>query len=337
MKKKMIEIAGIATVLTLSGCLNINPTEEVNPVLEPEELQFEVYNPDRSQNGKNDEQDDIELPQNDNGEQENDTDGADDAEFTIETPEVENEDGGQLKSVDSQLELISGYYDTIYDTYNEGVFMLDYSSLFAITDLNKNGRLELVLTECQGSGAFSTTVIYEVSQDYTTLEEMLNQENDTVDYLADFSLYDDFECYEKDGKYYYVVEDYNSVGWDWKGTFFYSYCFDGSISCEDIGGYLLYGEGIAEEDIRHVNLWDADLNCFATEDEYYAYMNSYWDGYNKQPSVKVSWQYFPKKEEFLEMLHASYGEYNENAPEKNTDYDYTYIFGDDYEYIIETE
>ena len=99
-------------------------------------------------------------------------------------------------------------------------------------DLNRNGRLETIFTSCQGSGAFSFTVVCEVSEDLTGMVKL--ESNAEYDESADFlaSRKDEnstvvYDCYKKDGEYYYLLRDYASAGWSDKYLGFFSYSFGG--------------------------------------------------------------------------------------------------------------
>lgn len=253
-----------------------------------------------------------------------------------ETPTEVSEDVNPSSSIENQLAMIESNFDTFYDDLNNVFYFDEYNGLIAVADLNRNGRLEFIATDCQGSGAFSYTVIYEVSEDYTTLERM-KAADDFMDSCGDFSIVDSFECYKKDNKYYYVIEDYCSSGWDSKGTAFYAYNFDGEISYDLIGGYYLYGDSTQDDYLRYVNLFGSSDNNFDNDESYYASLTDYWKSFEKQPNCKISWSRFPAKESFLETLKASYEAFDVNAPEAKLSYDYKTIFGDDFNYVITLE
>lgn len=325
MKRRIVELLGLAAIVGLSACsipgTGADPSDKpsVSPIVIEETDEPDVIETDEPDVTETDEP---EIDETDEPE--------------IQPDSVDN--ANELSNVEDQLALIEDSFDTIYEELNDGYFSFEYSGMYAITDMNRNGRLELLITDCQGTGAFSYSAMYEVSEDYSTLERVSSEDEEFgIDMTGDFVCYNDFECYEKDGKYYYIVEDYCSAGWDYKGSYFYSYNFDDCMSYEDIGGFLLYGEGMAEENLRHVNLWDSDGTCFENEDDYFAYMKDYWNGYEKQPSVHVSWQRFDNKENFGETLQTSYEEFDTNAGDKETEFGFKYIFGDDMEYIIEID
>lgn len=231
---------------------------------------------------------------------------------------ADNTDPGRIKE---QLALIENYYDTFCEEFPEEMMYDGYMGYIAVTDFNRNGRLELFASTCQGSGAFSTSLMYEVSEDYSSLERM-SAGDSFFDICGDFTIFEEVECYKKEGTYYYVFEDYCSSGWDYKGTFFYAYSFDNAIQSTPIGGFLLYGKGITEEDIRYVNLFDSEDNMFDSEEDYFAYMKDFWKDYERQPNCRISWREMRGKEDFLAELQMSYNEFSTELPPKDTNYDY---------------
>ena len=198
--------------------------------------------------------------------------------------------------------------------------------------------MELILSNCMGSGAFSTTVVYETDEAYSSLERLNVNGKPEADQLGDFVSFETFSCYKKNDVYYYGVEDYTSTGWAMKGNFLYAYSFDGEVKSEVIGGYTLQPDSDYESDVVYVELYDKDDNHLADEESFNENLNSYWDGYEKQPNVAVSWQFFPAKTECLKTLQESYDGYDENASENDFKMtDFKLIYGEDRTYQIEMD
>ena len=114
----------------------------------------------------------------------------------------EPEDSGtQEPGVDTQeqIEIIaqnsSGWYaDDEFDSYN-----------YAVTDLDQNGRLEIIVSICQGSGMFTYTDIYEVNEALDGLTKCVQgfKEGESQADIGVMSA----NCYLLDGAYYYVFND----------------------------------------------------------------------------------------------------------------------------------
>lgn len=246
--------------------------------------------------------------------------------------------------IDSQLMLIYGNYSYLCDNYDNYVEI--YQGVFcAVTDLNHNGRLEVIISSCMGSGAFSCTRFYEVSEDYSSLEELKYAADETPDQTGDFAPFGNdsnpimvFDCYKKDDRYYYLVEDYASAGWTDKYIGFYSYSFEDSVNKEFIGSTAV---SVNDEDkIIKTWLYDSSGTVLKDYETYEANMNEFWSGYEKQNSCEVKWFYFSDECNFRENLKDSWRAFN---PDSDKDSGITYDFhsffytfyGDNYEYVIQ--
>ncbi len=77
---------------------------------------------------------------------------------------------------------------------------------YAVTDLNQNGRLELITSECHGTGFYSTTRIYEVNDTYDALIEYSNNLTE-YDSAPDFVFRKEYDAFYADNGYHLVIED----------------------------------------------------------------------------------------------------------------------------------
>lgn len=82
---------------------------------------------------------------------------------------------------------------------------------YAVTDLNGNGLLEIVATETHGTGNFTTTHVWEVSEDFQSLIPRTAQEADLTPILFSSTL----PCYHnaEENRYVYVEIDTNKNGY----------------------------------------------------------------------------------------------------------------------------
>lgn len=251
--------------------------------------------------------------------------------------------------IDSQLVLIGNSFDKLYYDYFGGGFVImdeDFSGGFiAVTDLNHNGRLEVLVTTCQGTEFFSITNFYEVSEDGTALEKLLVNGTDKSDANGDFSMTTEFEdhdtlyaCYLKDGEYYYLIQDYNSEDLENKMLAFFSYSFgDDGVTMEVVGGGLFQaekGDGITE---IYTMLIDSSNALFNNEEEYFDYMDSFWSDYEEQPSCEIRWMTFDwqgadySNDGFYDDVVESYEAFNPASDEVATvNYDFHYVLDDIY-------
>ncbi len=240
---------------------------------------------------------------------------------------------GTITNKEEQLAVISSCYEECKEAYFEEIG--GQAPKFTIADLNHNGRLELIFSDCQGTGAFSYTRFYEVSEDYTYLSEISTSDNDNIDTLGDFLTYDVLTCYEKEGIYYYIVEDYSSSGWDYRGTQFYMYSLDGCVEYTGMGGFVL--EGTMNENnecVYHVKMYDSAGKICAGEEDYLADKNSFLMEYNKKSSCKIVWMSMTDGRPLLEKIQASYAGFDPEYDNSEVDFSYTKIYGENANYII---
>lgn len=130
--------------------------------------------------------------------------------FTEETPTADSEPTGdtavedalsttnQLRVIASQIKKWYGYEPTA-----------DYNYYYTVTDLDQNGRLEIISSSGpQGSGRFTYTDYFQVNEAGTSLKKCKTDGslNDIVDNLST-AYYD-----KKKDEYHYITSDYASGG-----------------------------------------------------------------------------------------------------------------------------
>ena len=82
---------------------------------------------------------------------------------------------------------------------------------FAVTDLDRNGRLEIITSICMGTGIFSENEIWEVNE---TFDGVVRCETDFDEYYSESDLIsEEMKVYERGGDYYYIVSDYIRNGY----------------------------------------------------------------------------------------------------------------------------
>lgn len=117
----------------------------------------------------------------------------------------EVEVGGDL-TVENQFKIIAENLEYLKENVNPGEV-----NQFAVTDLDHNGRLELIVSSCGGTGIYTYSNFYEINETYDSLEEC---PTDFVegDSQADMSnvviVYQDEEL----GVYYHVFFDLTKNG-----------------------------------------------------------------------------------------------------------------------------
>lgn len=80
------------------------------------------------------------------------------------------------------------------------------AAMYAVTDLDSNGRLELILATTSGSGMFSTNRYLEVIEDRKGLDTVIDEWSEEGNSQPDI-MNDSWTAYDLDGVRWYVVED----------------------------------------------------------------------------------------------------------------------------------
>ncbi len=111
---------------------------------------------------------------------------------------------------------------------------------YAVTDLNQNGRQELIISACLGSGDFSSLVIYELEENYKTTKEYEFSGKKEIELIPDIT-------WSKSLKGIYDSEagEYKYYEWD--------YLKDGAMISDDWLMELSFGEVKGLKAILHVD------------------------------------------------------------------------------------
>lgn len=226
--------------------------------------------------------------------------------------------------IDSQIKLIAS---NLNNCINNIEYYLD-SYCFCVTDLNYNGRLELIVATNGGTGNHTDSYIYEVNEDFSSLikcdvEFVGYKYGDKFDDKsnADIILYEELTHYFKDNQHYYVLEDEGRYGYAEQ------YNHKIAISLED----TTFTEKTLASDIRDYtisatepNVTITDYNGYSiSEEEYQNIADKYFEGYNKN-TVKLFWTGFLSyksypngflsftNKELLDIVTGSYKTFNGN-------------------------
>lgn len=250
-----------------------------------------------------------------------------------ETVPVTEEQKENSSDVESQMEIIAQGYKFIRSDYSSYADGYPYTS-FAITDMNHNGRLEIIVTSIEETGAFSNTFYYEISEDYSSLERLKLDDTDHSDVAGDYLMSTNnedhvvlYDCYMKDGEYYYLLEDCASDGWDYKFVMYYAYSFTDGVTRNFIGGCEFHA--VKGEDKTTVNtiLHGPELSRFETDEAYLEHMNSFWSGYERLDSCEVKWMALTDDTNFPEAIAESYEGFNpDSGTQTSITYDYHFFF-----------
>ncbi len=226
--------------------------------------------------------------------------------------DIENSEGGTEDTVDDvlatqkQLQLIAANKD-LWRVLEE----MD-SWGYAVTDLNQNGRLEIISSECHGTGFYSTTRIFEVNEAGDALVKYAD-DFEEYDSQPDFLFAEEYQAFYIDGACHMIVEDMIK-----EGAAVYHYVTDevslkeGRIAYRALAqrteSYVLTGDDTE----RTTSFFDGENNSI-TEEEYNALINSAYEDLPRY-RVKMGWsgpvsQDALSEEELFAMLRDSYGKF----------------------------
>ncbi len=110
-------------------------------------------------------------------------------------------------AVEDQLSVLAEKFNTL-ESEIDWLPYVGSATTCAVTDLNDNGLLELVVTSVQGTGHFSTTYYYEVNEggtDVTVWESAEDEFFSEPDLLKEFNV---LMYLDADGIRHYILSDY---------------------------------------------------------------------------------------------------------------------------------
>ena len=131
-------------------------------------------------------------------------------EVSVETEEPEPIELTEEEKLAAQIAVA----EQVIDDYSEDIDSLLRKDYYCtLTDFNQNGRLEIVLAACAGSGRYTYFAIYEVNDDYKTAQNL--KEFDYRDYDGVVSAPDIIQD-EWQGVYDLESETYKYYLWDYE-------------------------------------------------------------------------------------------------------------------------
>ena len=191
----------------------------------------------------------------------------------------------KISDQDAQLQIIEENYD-LWAVYDERINEI---AKFVVTDLDHNGRFEVVVSTMGGSGKFSENSVYEVTEDRKSLEKC-NYYNDDEHSESDFSLMNKCDVYydSKEDKYYYVLNDYMQTNPNEEYEGIYSFSLKNGVFEEDFiaSKRTFYDyENNNEEIVTYLDKYEDSI----TKDEYKSAVSNFFDGLEKD-SLNLNWK-----------------------------------------------
>lgn len=207
-------------------------------------------------------------------------------EITDENEEKLNEDNKEIIDESGEkVDVTEKQIDVVFSNktlWNKDTEFEKYS--YAVTDLDQNGRIEIITSICQGTGMYTTTTIYEVNESMDGLN-LCESNLEEYDSGADIIKNNWKVFYDKsNNKYHYVFEDLTRNG----ATEYYEnkrdFCLnDGKIT----ETYLVRKDTIYESDLPKVTCTDLNGNEI-TEEQYKNFEDEFFTNYEKM-NVNIEW------------------------------------------------
>ena len=166
-----------------------------------------------------------------------------------------------VKNADEQIKLITDNFD-MWSLKTEDDMYEQYS--YVVTDLDQNGRLEIITSNCQGTGLYTYSKYYEVNENYDGLVE-IKRDLEEGSSEADIDVKNVKVYIDKDkNEYHYIFSDLIRNG----ATEYYEnkqdiVLKDGKLS-ENV---LAYKNTIYKDEVPEVTYQDTELKDI-TEAEY---------------------------------------------------------------------
>lgn len=227
-------------------------------------------------------------------------------ENTDKTVEEEKE----APDYSAQIELIANNAKTWFDA--EKIDLYSY----CITDLDKNGRLEVIISSIGGTGMFSSGNIYEVDKDLDGIVLCGEKGSLNVDIIM-FNVYDVYTD-ENSGKRYYAVYDSYSSGWAEQGSSKYVLSLENSVyETKAVARYLLLTDDNFNETAYYYDIEGNEV----TEKYYDNCYSSIFEGYNKSTATfgwidgekDENWNcVIPEHDELVSLLTKSFDIFENN-------------------------
>lgn len=127
-------------------------------------------------------------------------------------------------SIESQIQVIVQNRDVWKITYVDGPVTSPFSCYY-ITDYDHNGRLEITASECQGTGIYTSTSIYEVNSDFNGIELIDNNDDaPEFEYKKIKVFYN-----EADQTYMYIGTNHGKSGALWGGNIKCALCLENGV------------------------------------------------------------------------------------------------------------
>ncbi len=204
-------------------------------------------------------------------------------------------------TIAKQIKLIADNFDSwkLSDKIGLGAY--------AVTDIDNNGRLEIISSYCNGTGLYSNNNVWQINKNMDGLEKC-NQNINEEDSQPDLISYDNLDAYYDSQKniYYLILQDMSRNGM----AEYYENKRAWSLQDNEIKqNYLAHKTTVYtdDEDNAQITCKDANDNPI-TQEEYKNIADKIYSGLKKL-SVKINWvntQDLTDKDKLYDALYDSY-------------------------------
>ena len=225
---------------------------------------------------------------------------------------------------EAQIKLIAENYEIWKPTpkYNTDRYK------FCVTDLDMNNRLEVVVSACIGTGLSSFTSVYEVSEDYLSLDVCGYLNDESYNEVKADIITNSLDCFidPESSQPHYIFVDHIRGGYSYNAKFTVDLTFDNSTINEKVIAFWENRYEIADNDEGYTattTIKSVQGEEISSED-YWAYPEKLYKNFEKH-TVSLKWQdtyngdeksYDISESQLISLLTESYREFSV-APAKS--------------------
>ena len=176
----------------------------------------------------------------------------------------------------TQFDIIAKHR-SLWDPLQDPESYTNYYSL-AVTDMNDNGRLEVITAWGMGTGRFTEFRMFEVNEEMT---DLIPCEIDSEQFQPDINADEAVDVYRKDDQYWAVFRDFVRAGWAANATIQEALCLEeGLIEATVLGVCNVNVTQTEEEYVEETTYRDWNEREI-TEEEFIGLGDSYFTGCEK--------------------------------------------------------
>ena len=190
---------------------------------------------------------------------------------------------------EAQIKLIAENYEIWKPTpkYNTDRYK------FCVTDLDMNNRLEVVVSACIGTGLSSFTSVYEVSEDFLSLDVCRYLNDESYNKVKADIITNSLDCFidPESSQPHYIFVDHIRNGYSYNAKFTVDLTFDNSTINEKVIAFWENRYEIADNDEGYTattTIKSVQGEEISSED-YWAYPEKLYKNFEKH-TVSLKWQ-----------------------------------------------